>query len=135
MSLACFFPERDCYAHIRLIPDCKCALITLVSIFHVESSCGTYIKDDSDNINCALLDHDFDPFETCKAESITLNPFITCTFLNNCALVEGDTEVVLDRCVSFVRKFDLAACKGVNFFLLKSLTKFLSLLSKASCLD
>jgi len=60
---------------------------------------------------------------------------IVRALLHYSAIIEGDTVVVLDRCVAFIGQFDLAATKSVNLLRLQLLLHALRCLVKPCRLD
>ena len=89
MRVTACAPERNINTHVALFGDRDILLVSCSTIFQVNGLLQAYLKDDSDDIDGALLDHGFDRLEAREREAITLNCSVVRAFLHYGRVVES----------------------------------------------
>ena len=135
MSFTYIAPGCDIDAHVALITNDHLTLVAHLTCLKGQRSSQADLKNDSDHIDRAVLHQCFNRFQLGEGEAFALDVSIVGALFDDSLLIESDAEVVLDRCVALVGKFDLATAESVYFFGLKRVHQALSCLIEAGRLD
>lgn len=135
MRFAAHPPESHPNACLALIADRQSAFLPRGAVFEGQGARRAKIKDDSDHVDCLLLHHFLDGLQSRERKAITFDMSIVIALLNNSAVVERQTVVVLDGGVSLVGQLDLPVGEGVDLLRLEHIVKLGGSVVEAGRLD
>lgn len=103
LCLTSIAPHSDPNTDTALVSDDDTASLSLVAVLQIKHASLSNLKDHANHINSALLNDLLDRIEPREGEAVTLDGCIVPAFLNCSSVVQRQTVIVFDRCVSLVR--------------------------------
>lgn len=128
-------PQGDVNTDVAFVADSESALLTRLSISHVDRARLTNIENNTDHIDSVCLDQLFNPVQPSEREADTLNAIVVLALLDDRMVRKGQTVVVLDRGEALVGELDHAVGESVNTIKLQQVVEERRLLVESRALD